>query len=128
MRVEKCRVVSYSQRAACVAYTREGSKTTTGKGGIVAGGRRELCRRLWVVGRERGFLACSLDMGQEINGTSNTDANSVNQAAQRPTSTMLCGCTALSCNNIDARSYRETSSPSSTFVFLNLYSQIKRAG
>jgi len=40
------------------------------------------CRRLWVAGEERGFLACSLDMGQEINGTSNTDANSVNQVAQ----------------------------------------------
>lgn len=48
------------------------------------------CRRLWAAGGERGFLACSLDMGQEINGTSNTDANSVNQAAQRPTSIMSC--------------------------------------
>lgn len=28
-----------------------------------------------------GFLACSLDMGQEINGTSNTNANSVSRAA-----------------------------------------------
>lgn len=39
----------------------------------VGGGRR----RLWV----EGFLACSLDMGQEINGTSNTNANSVSRAA-----------------------------------------------
>lgn len=43
-----------------------------------------------MAGGERGLLACSLDMGQEINGTSNTDANSVNQAAQRPTSIMSC--------------------------------------
>ena len=34
-----------------------------------------------MVGGERGFLACSLDMGQEINGTSNTNANSVSRAA-----------------------------------------------
>jgi len=68
------------------------------------------CRRLWVAGEERGFLACSLDMGQEINGTSNTDANSVNQAAQRPTSIMSCstrGCTSLRRPVIDARSCSE---------------------
>ena len=34
-----------------------------------------------MVGGERGFVACSLDMGQEINGTSNTNANSVSRAA-----------------------------------------------
>lgn len=37
-----------------------------------------------MVGGETGvvvFLACSLDMGQEINGTSNTNANSVSRAA-----------------------------------------------
>lgn len=65
----------------------QGRENSLRKGAVEGKGD---CRRLWVAGGERGFLACSLDMGQEINGTSNTDANSVNQAAQRPTSIMSC--------------------------------------
>lgn len=76
-------------------WSRRRAKMTgcgVGKEGKTACGResRKGRERLSEVVGGRGFLACSLDMGQEINGTSNTDANSVNQAAQRPTSIMSC--------------------------------------
>lgn len=88
-----------------------------GGGVLGAGGARGSqeveggCRRLWVVGGERGFLACSLDMGQEINGTSNTNANSVSRAAPRPMPIIRSRtreCSASSANNRSGRSNRET--------------------
>lgn len=98
------------QHVARVTYA--GSKTSEDDGVRNRQGRENsLPESRWgreVVGgcgwpEERGgFLACSLDMGQEINGTSNTDANSVNQAAQRPTSIMSCStreCTPLLTSN-----------------------------
>lgn len=77
----------------------------------------EDCRRLWVVG-EREFLACSLDMGQEINGTSNTDANSVNRAAQRPTSIMSRGCTALSMHSNRYKILSDNRQPSNLYHWI----------